>query len=81
MLSAGCMIQGAVLMDAGAEPRVTWEFEALLVLLSGHWPARGLLSGHWPPLDLPDGPTPKVQVPLASSSPHLLLSTLRFCNT
>ncbi|KAK9865507.1 hypothetical protein WJX84_004097 [Apatococcus fuscideae] len=51
--------KGAVLMDAGAEPRVTWEFEALLVLLSGHWPARGLLSGHWPPLDLPDGPTPK----------------------
>ncbi|KAK9868437.1 hypothetical protein WJX84_008279 [Apatococcus fuscideae] len=51
--SASCPLnpprKGAVLIDADAEPRVAWEFEAILVLLSGHWPARGLLSGHGPP--------------------------------
>lgn len=30
-------------------PRAVWRFEAVLVLLSGHWPPRGLLSGCWPP--------------------------------
>ncbi|KAK9837788.1 hypothetical protein WJX74_005086 [Apatococcus lobatus] len=59
--SASCPLnpprKGAVLIDADAEPRVAWEFEAILVLLSGHWPARGLLSGHWPPIDRPDGPS------------------------
>ena len=29
---------------------VVMEFEAVVVLLGGRWPARGLLSGRWPPL-------------------------------
>lgn len=41
--------KGAVLLDCGAAPRTSWEFEAVLVLLGGHWPPRGLLSGCWPP--------------------------------
>lgn len=46
--------KGAVLLDAAAAPCTYWEFEALLVLLGGHWPARGLLSGCWPPTE-PEG--------------------------
>lgn len=53
--------KGAVLLDAsllwapGAGTR--WEFEAVVVLLGGRWPARGLLSGRWPPLqDDPHNP-------------------------
>ena len=38
-------LQGAVLLDAAMQPRTVWEFEAVMVLLSGHWPPRGLLSG------------------------------------
>lgn len=41
--------KGTVLLDASAAPCTYWEFGALLVLLGGHWPARGLLSGCWPP--------------------------------
>lgn len=41
--------KGGVLLAAAAAPHTYWEFEALLVLLGGHWPARGLLSGCWPP--------------------------------
>ena len=37
--------QGAVLLHEALRPRTVWEFEAVMVLLSGHWPARGLLSG------------------------------------
>eukprot|EP00775_Hariotina_reticulata_P008727 gene8727-8908_t len=43
---------GAVLLDTAVAPHTYWEFEALLVLLGGHWPARGLLSGCWPPDDV-----------------------------
>lgn len=48
--------KGGVLLDVGvgAAPHTYWEFEALLVLLGGHWPPRGLLSGCWPPAG--DGP-------------------------
>lgn len=42
----GCAgLQGAVLLDAAMAPRTVWQFEAVMVLLSGHWPPRGLLSG------------------------------------
>jgi hypothetical protein len=32
---------------------VNVQFEAVVVLLGGRWPARGLVSGRWPPLALP----------------------------
>eukprot|EP00798_Chlamydomonas_sp_ICE-L_P006226 gene6226-2843_t len=41
--------KGAVLLDAAARPAAMWVFEAIFVLLGGHWPARGLLTGRWPP--------------------------------
>lgn len=41
--------QGAVLLDAAWQPRTMWQFEAVVVLLSGTWPPRGLLSGPCPP--------------------------------
>ena len=31
------------------QPQAVWRFEAVLVLLSGFWPPRGLVSGCWPP--------------------------------
>ena len=37
--------KGAVLLSPELAPRVCAEFEAVLVLLAGHWPPRGLLSG------------------------------------
>lgn len=43
-----CM-QGMVLLDGMMNPQTMWQFTAILVLLSGHWPPRGLLSGCWPP--------------------------------
>ncbi len=43
--------KGAVLLDAAMQPKTLWAFEAVLVLLGGTWPPRGLLSGCWPPLD------------------------------
>ena len=36
---------------------VVMEFEAVVVLLGGRWPARGLLSGRWPPLAVPTAST------------------------
>ena len=42
-------LQGTVLLDAALRPRAVWQFEAVMVLLSGFWPPRGLLSGSWPP--------------------------------
>ena len=45
-----CWLQGTVLLDMAMQPRaVCGRFEAMLVLLSGHWPPRGLVSGCWPP--------------------------------
>ena len=38
-----------VLLASALNPQTVWEFSAILVLLSGHWPPRGLLSGCWPP--------------------------------
>ncbi len=48
-LASESLPQGAVLLDAAMQPRTVWEFEAVMVLLSGHWPPRGLLSGVFPP--------------------------------
>ena len=41
--------QGTVLLDMSMQPQAVWRFEAVLVLLSGFWPPRGLVSGCWPP--------------------------------
>ena len=41
--------KGMVLLDAAMHTRTVWEFQAVIVLLNGHWPPRGLLSGRWPP--------------------------------
>ena len=41
--------KGMVLLDASMHSRTVWEFQAVIVLLNGHWPPRGLLSGRWPP--------------------------------
>ncbi len=32
--------KGAVLLGAATPARTVWEFEATIVLLSGHWPPR-----------------------------------------
>lgn len=41
--------KGMVLLDAAMHTRTVWQFQAVIVLLNGHWPPRGLLSGRWPP--------------------------------
>ena len=41
--------KGMVLLDPSMHSRTVWEFQAVIVLLNGHWPPRGLLSGRWPP--------------------------------
>lgn len=41
--------KGMVLLDAAMHTRTAWQFQAVIVLLNGHWPPRGLLSGRWPP--------------------------------
>ena len=41
--------KGMVLLDPSMHSRTVWEFQAVVVLLNGHWPPRGLLSGCWPP--------------------------------
>ncbi|KAG2502058.1 hypothetical protein HYH03_000552 [Edaphochlamys debaryana] len=41
--------KGRVLLEPALQPRTSWAFEAVLILLGGHWPPRGLLSGRWPP--------------------------------
>lgn len=48
-MTVACWSQGTVLLDMAMQPRAVWRFEAVLVLLSGHWPPRGLVSGCWPP--------------------------------
>lgn len=42
--------KGAVLLNACMQPRTSWTFDAVLILLGGHWPPRGLRSRRWPPL-------------------------------
>lgn len=50
--------KGVVLLDPATHTCTTWEFQAVIVLLNGHWPARGLLSGRWPPHPQPHPQTP-----------------------
>ncbi|KAL4451725.1 hypothetical protein ABPG75_007387 [Micractinium tetrahymenae] len=62
--------KGSVLLDPSLEPQACTEFEAVLVLLGGHWPARGLLSGCYPPEGECDEPDPHLSpagTPLARS--------------
>ncbi len=41
-----------MLLSPSLQPQAASQFEAVLVLLGGHWPARGLLSGGGPGLVL-----------------------------
>lgn len=47
-------LKGTVLLDSAIGMATAREFECTMVLLGGHWPARGLLSGRWPPVDVQD---------------------------
>ena len=62
-------VQGTVLLDAAFKPKAVWQFEAVMVLLSGFWPARGLLSGDWPPLGDSDGDDTPAEAGIAKNSP------------
>ena len=59
--------KGMVLLDTGMHTRTVWQFEAVIVLLNGHWPPRGLLSGRWPPK--PDTPDTVLSTSSLSESP------------
>lgn len=60
--------KGAVLLDPSLQPHASTQFEAVLVLLGGQWPARGLLSGRYPPDEgQADAPEPCL-VPAGGSS-------------
>lgn len=66
--------KGMVLLDPAMHTRTSWEVEAVMVLLNGHWPARGLLSGRWPPHPQSKPPTPDTV--LSTSMPESPLGTL-----
>lgn len=59
--------KGMVLLDTAMHTRTVWQFEAVIVLLNGHWPPRGLLSGKWPPK--PDTPDTVLSTSSLSESP------------
>lgn len=59
--------KGMVLLDTAMYTRTVWQFEAVIVLLNGHWPPRGLLSGRWPPK--PDTPDTVLSTSSLSESP------------
>lgn len=42
-------LEGNVLLDENIDTATHKAFEAILVLIGGQWPPRGLLSGKWPP--------------------------------
>lgn len=66
--------KGMVLLDAAMHTRTVWEFQAVIVLLNGHWPPRGLLSGRWPPKpNTPDTvlPSSLPDYPLGECFEHL----------
>ncbi|PRW57468.1 Two-component response regulator ARR14 isoform 1 [Chlorella sorokiniana] len=60
--------KGAVLLSPSLQPQAASQFEAVLVLLGGHWPARGLLSGRYPPEGEADQPDPELGADLRPSS-------------
>lgn len=69
-------VQGMVLLASALQPRTTREFTALLVLLSGHWPPRGLVSGCWPPdTHLGDGAGAQPAAELEEASADTLADT------
>lgn len=47
-------LEGHVLVGLDKTVNTVTTFEAVVVLLGGQWPARGLLSGRWPPTQFPD---------------------------
>ncbi|DBA84075.1 TPA: hypothetical protein ACH3X1_006557 [Trebouxia sp. C0004] len=59
--------KGMVLLDTAMHTRTVWQFEAVIVLLNGHWPPRGLVSGRWPPK--PDTPDTILSTSSLSESP------------
>lgn len=59
--------KGMVLLDTAMHTRTVWQFGAVIVLLNGHWPPRGLLSGRWPPK--PDTPDTVLSTSSLSESP------------
>lgn len=66
--------KGMVLLDAAMHTRTVWQFQAVIVLLNGHWPPRGLLSGRWPPKpNTPDTvlPSSLPDYPLGECFEHL----------
>ena len=71
--------KGMVLLDMAMHTRTVWEFEAVIVLLNGHWPPRGLLSGRWPPKpDTPDTvlSTSMLESPLGECCHHSYVTYL-----
>ena len=70
-------MQGTVLLDMSMQPQAVWRFEAVLVLLSGFWPPRGLVSGAWPPGSASPGQPRWAPV----NSTHLLTHAWHACPT
>lgn len=72
--------KGTVLLAPSLNPEAVTEFEAVLVLLDGQWPPRGLVSGVYPPVDdaiIPEGST--VASPTTNSNSGYVVSI--FCGS
>lgn len=44
-------LEGSVLLDLNTDTTMYKAIEAVVILIGGHWPPRGLLSGKWPPVE------------------------------
>ena len=62
------VVQGLYLLHPGMQPQACWQLTAVLALMAGHWPARGLLSGKWPMLAASVPSAPSVDEGLLGSS-------------